>query len=104
MVDVIPFTKPPLGRPPKAEEPRKMTAMENEAKIVAERIRAKRDAIRTAVDGSLSAKHTPGGSLIASATSSMISSPGELSMVDEDSDSTLGPLKAASENLVRYSN
>ena len=77
-----------------------MTAMENEAKIVAERIRAKRDAIRTAVDGSLSAKHTPGGSLIASATSSMISSPGELSMVDEDSDSTLGPLKAASENLV----
>ena len=98
-VDKIPFTKPTLGRVPKSEEPRVMTALENEAKIVAERIRSKRDAIRTAVDGSLAAKSRSGKDIFPFIRTQSMNSRDKASAADEEDDCA-GPLKAASESLV----
>ena len=103
VVDKIPINKPPLGRGQRPEEPRKLTAMENEAKIVAERIRSKRDAIRNAVDGSLASREvSPIQSPVPFSSSGSVSSleHGEATNQDEDDDLSLGPFKAASESLV----
>ena len=114
--DVIPMNQSILTRGGKADAPRIATAMENEAKIVAEKIRSKRDAIRNAVDGILTSSRPPtvppSPAPLTSCGSSISSMGGTAKTffafaektepaVDDDDESVLGPLKAASQSLVR---
>ena len=103
-IDKIPQMKVSLGKAAISEGTRR-TDVDNEAKILAEKLRAKRDAIRTAVDGTLARKSRPSRdapSYTSSIFSQTQSDRGEFSTLEEDDDCA-GPLKAASESLVSAS-
>ena len=100
-IDKIPQMKVSLGKAAISEGTRR-TDVDNEAKILAEKLRSKRDAIRAAVDGTLARKIRLSRDA-PSYTSAIFLPPnadrGELSTLDDDDDCA-APLKAASESLV----